>query len=70
MSSVVKECKETQRRDNWDDGEVRILLEVCGDDRVQADLEGTSRNKRTAESCRSKIKSLQQSYTKCKDNNK
>ena len=35
---------QTQRRDNWDDGEVRILLEVWGDDRVQADLEGTSRN--------------------------
>ena len=44
MSSVEEKCKETQRRDTWDDGEVRILLEVWGDGRVQADLEGTGRN--------------------------
>ena len=44
MSSVKEICKQTQRRDNWDDGEVRHLLEVWGDDRVQADLEGNGRN--------------------------
>ena len=44
MSSIEEKCEETQRRDNWDDEEVRMLLEVWGDDRVQADLEGIGRN--------------------------
>ena len=93
----TKDSPSQTRRDNWEDGDVRMLLDIWADDRVQADLEGTGRNitiyrriaerlnravaaetgesvtgrtERTAESCRTKIKGLQQSYKKVIDNNK
>ena len=95
--SQTKDSPSQTRRDNWDDGDVRLLIDIWADDRVQADLEGTGRNitiyrriaerlnravaaeavegvrgrtDRTAESCRTKIKGLQQSYKKVIDNNK
>ena len=86
------------RRDNWTDGEIRVLLEMWSDDRIQESLESSGRNivvyrriadrfnralrygepgtdgldglpERSAPSCRTKIKSLQQQYKKVKDNN-
>jgi len=40
--------KDTQmRRDNWDDGDVHLLLEMLVDDRVQAKLEDTGQNRTT-----------------------
>ena len=84
-----------QRRDNWNDGEIRVLLDMWGDDKIQESLESSGRNivvyrriadrfnrallygepgtdglpERSAQSCRTKIKSLQQQYKKAKDNN-
>ena len=42
--SPTKDSPAQRRRDNWYDGDVRLLLEVWADDHVQADLEGTGRN--------------------------
>ena len=83
------------RRDNWTDGEIRVLLDMWSDDMIQESLESSGRNivvyrritdrfnralryvepgtdglpERSAPSCRTKIKSLQQQYKKAKDNN-
>ena len=79
-----------QRRDNWNDGEIRVLLDMWADDKIQESLESSGRNivvyrgkadrfkwalrygepgtdglpERSAKSCRTKIKSLQQQYKK------
>ena len=79
-----------KRENNWGDAEIRLLIDLWGDDQVQSDLESSCRNivvyrriadrlnramgetdrqDRTAESCRSKIKSLQHQYKRTKDNN-
>lgn len=67
----------------WSDEETLKLIELWGDDRVQAELEGCKRNKqvyervsremvraghkRTAEQCRDKAKKLKGDYRKVKD---
>ena len=79
-----------QRRDNWNDGEIRVLLDMWADDTIQESLESSGRNvvvyrrvadrfnralrygepgtdgltERSAQSCRTKLKSLQQQYKK------
>lgn len=68
---------------NWKDDETLALINIWGDDVVQAQLEGCKRNKsvyekiskamkdggyeRTAEQCREKAKKLKMDYRKIKD---
>ena len=68
---------------NWSDEETFKLIELWGDDRIQAQLEGCKRNKevykkiargmveagheKTAEQCREKAKKLKAEYRKVKD---
>ena len=82
-----------RRRFDGTDGEIRVLLDMWADDRIQESLESSGRNivvyrriadrwalrygepatdgvpEKCAQSCRKKIKSLQQQYKKAKDNN-
>ena len=69
---------------SWTDEETLKLIELWGDDRIQAQLEGCKRNKevyeriaremaeagleKTAEQCREKAKKLKAEYRKVKDN--
>ena len=65
---------------NWNKEETLRLIEICGDNRIQAQLEGAHRNQnvymkiaremseagfqRTLEQCRDKIKKLKGEYKK------
>ena len=40
----MKDSPAQTQRDNWDDGDIRLLYEIWSDDRVQSDLGGTDRN--------------------------
>ena len=67
----------------WSDPETFKLIEIWGEDSIQAQLEGCRRNKevyekishelndagyqRTAEQCREKVKKLNSEYRKIKD---
>ncbi len=67
----------------WSDSETFKLIEIWGEDTIQAQLEGCRRNKeiyekiardlsdagyqRTADQCREKVKKLKSEYRKVKD---
>ena len=45
MSNMtLQQSNEARRWNNWDDGEIRQLIELWEDDRLQRDLEGAGRN--------------------------
>uniref|UniRef100_A0A3Q2Z3F5 Myb/SANT-like DNA-binding domain-containing protein n=1 Tax=Hippocampus comes TaxID=109280 RepID=A0A3Q2Z3F5_HIPCM len=78
--------KNGNRGVNWGDDETSALMTIWADGNIQAQLEGTRRNKavflrigekmrsegfhRTGDQCRIKIKALRQEYKKITDNNK
>ena len=84
---MTRVCRATRNQinmaGNWKDEEVWKLVEIWGDDTIQAALEGCKRNKqvyervssrmrdagfeRTAEQCRDKAKKLKSEYRKVKD---
>ncbi|XP_078701716.1 myb/SANT-like DNA-binding domain-containing protein 7 [Branchiostoma floridae x Branchiostoma belcheri] len=69
----------------WRKNETRLLIEIFGDDRIQAKLQGSRRNAyvfdemteklkehgvfKTGEQCRTKMKNLRALYKGAKDNN-
>ena len=71
--------------DLWEDSEVLCLLEVWGDQEIQNQFEGSTRNKkifevisarlaerdvvRTADQCREKVKELRGEYKQIRDHN-
>ena len=71
--------------DLWEDSEVLCLLEVWGDQEIQNQFEGSTRNKkifevisarlaerdvvRTADQCREKVKKLRWEYKQIRDHN-
>ena len=71
--------------DLWEDSEVLCLLEVWGDQEIQNQFEGSTRNKnifevisarlaerdvvRTADQCREKVKKLHGEYKQIRDHN-
>ena len=71
--------------DLWEDSEVLCLLEVWGDQEIQNQFEGSTRNKkifevisarlaehdvvRTADQCREKVKKLRGEYKQIRDHN-
>uniref|UniRef100_A0A3Q2YRR0 Myb/SANT-like DNA-binding domain-containing protein n=1 Tax=Hippocampus comes TaxID=109280 RepID=A0A3Q2YRR0_HIPCM len=78
--------KNEYRGVNWGDDETSALIKIWADGTIQAQLEGSRRNKavfqkigekmqskgfhRTGDQCRQKIKGLRQEYKKITDNNK
>ena len=40
----ARKSETTVRRDNWTDGEIRVLLDMWADDRIQESLESSGRN--------------------------
>ena len=77
---------ETNRGTTWEDKEVKALLTIWGDTKIQEELDGAVRNKviyeriakrlqeqgyeRNWKQCRAKIKNLKTKYREIKDNNK
>ena len=76
---------ETNRSTTWEDKEVKALLTIWGDTKIQEELDGAVRNKviyeriakrlqeqgyeRNWKQCRAKIKNLKTKYREIKDNN-
>ena len=75
----------TSRGSSWSDNEVRALISIWGEDRIQEELDGAVRNQAIFSSiakkmeekgydrdwlqCRNKIKNLKKEYRQIKDHN-
>ena len=75
----------TSRGSSWSDNEVRALISIWGEDRIQEELDGAVRNQaifnsiakkmeekgyvRDWQQCRNKIKNLKKEYRQIKDHN-
>ena len=78
-----EEAFDMAQRMDWSEAATLKLIEIWGEDSIQAQLEGCKRNRevfkkysakwagypRTEKQCRDKVKKLQRDYKKIKDNN-
>nr|XP_054591202.1 uncharacterized protein LOC129155068 [Nothobranchius furzeri] len=85
VDMIASPCSQTSSPNPWSNVEVKTLLTLLSDERIQRELDGTVRNEkifqglalamsthgfeRTAKQCREKIKKLKAEYRSVKDHN-